>query len=145
MSELLGAWGMSGFEAFLQRQQALYARRAALASAAAARHLSGLAEWRAPVSGMFMWLKLTGEAGAELNVGHVCFCAFLLIWWGEAALEVGLLFWDSFRTAGQPPVQHQVARPQMPAMPYGQEGSGRCAACDNMCQACMHTCCTAWL
>eukprot|EP00197_Chlamydomonas_leiostraca_P013196 CAMPEP_0202877360 /NCGR_PEP_ID=MMETSP1391-20130828/30532_1 /ASSEMBLY_ACC=CAM_ASM_000867 /TAXON_ID=1034604 /ORGANISM="Chlamydomonas leiostraca, Strain SAG 11-49" /LENGTH=711 /DNA_ID=CAMNT_0049559387 /DNA_START=199 /DNA_END=2335 /DNA_ORIENTATION=- len=68
VSELLRGWGMEGFEAFLRRQQALYARRAAKAAAAARAHLQGLAQWRDPVSGMFMWLKLTGvrDVGPEL-------------------------------------------------------------------------------
>eukprot|EP00983_Pelagomonas_calceolata_P018548 581972-Pelagomonas_calceolata.AAC.1 len=41
----------------------MYARRAAVASAAAHQHLKGLASFEEPTAGMFMWFKLTGCAG----------------------------------------------------------------------------------
>jgi len=41
--------------------QAMYARRAAAAASAAREHLKGLATFREPTSGMFMWFKLEGE------------------------------------------------------------------------------------
>lgn len=60
MHRLLAQWGDSGLDAFVRALQRRYARQAALAHAAASRHLSGLATWRAPSGGMFMWLRLEG-------------------------------------------------------------------------------------
>ncbi|KAJ9525826.1 hypothetical protein QJQ45_009302 [Haematococcus lacustris] len=60
VAQLLQAWGRAGFTAFVQQQQALYARRAAVAAAAARQHLAGLATWASPSAGMFMWFRLTG-------------------------------------------------------------------------------------
>jgi hypothetical protein len=40
--------------------QATYARRAAAASAAAHEHLTGLATFKEPTAGMFVWFKLCG-------------------------------------------------------------------------------------
>jgi DNA-binding transcriptional MocR family regulator len=67
--QLLTKWGRQGFEAFVAQLQQRYARQAAVAEAAAAQHLAGLAEWQPAVAGMFLWLKMTGEA---LNQCAVC-------------------------------------------------------------------------
>jgi DNA-binding transcriptional MocR family regulator len=79
MARLLADWGDSGLETFVSALQRKYARQAALAHAAAERHLSGLATWRRPDGGMFMWLKLTAipdsmellEAGPAAKVAVV--------------------------------------------------------------------------
>ncbi|GBF96915.1 hypothetical protein Rsub_09920, partial [Raphidocelis subcapitata] len=79
MSRLLTHWGDSGLEGFVSSLQRKYARQAALADAAATRHLSGLASWRTPDGGMFMWLRLEAvadamallEAGAAARVAVV--------------------------------------------------------------------------
>lgn len=67
VSELVDAWGMDGFEAFVRKQQAMYARRAAVASSAAREHLQGLATFKEPTAGMFMWFKLSGALFAGCN------------------------------------------------------------------------------
>jgi len=61
MHQLLQRWGRSGSQAFVTRLQQKYARQAQIAVAAAAEHLTGLAEWQPVQAGMFMWCKLTGE------------------------------------------------------------------------------------
>lgn len=81
LHELLAkTWGRAGFEAFVKRLQAQYARQAAVAAAAAEQQLAGLAEWQPARAGMFMWLRLTGVPRAArawqpgLCVMHVCMC-----------------------------------------------------------------------
>jgi kynurenine/2-aminoadipate aminotransferase len=54
----LATWGRPGLDAHLRTVQSAYKTRAAAAVGAAERHLAGLAEWRRPDSGMFLWLKL---------------------------------------------------------------------------------------
>lgn len=60
--QLLTKWGRQGFEGFVTQLQRRYAQQAAVAEAAAAQHLAGLAEWQAAEAGMFMWLRMTGRA-----------------------------------------------------------------------------------
>ncbi|WIA37188.1 hypothetical protein OEZ86_014142 [Tetradesmus obliquus] len=62
--QLLTKWGRQGFEGFVAQLQRRYAQQAAVAQAAAAQHLSGLAEWQAAEAGMFMWLRMTAP-GAD--------------------------------------------------------------------------------
>ncbi|EFN56794.1 hypothetical protein CHLNCDRAFT_144288 [Chlorella variabilis] len=62
---LLETWGGEGLERHLWRLQAGYAASAAALHAAARRHLEGLAEWREPRAGMFMWLRLLGVEDAS--------------------------------------------------------------------------------
>lgn len=49
--------------------QAMYARRATAASAAAEKHLKGLVTFASPKAGMFMWFKLTGACTADEGHG----------------------------------------------------------------------------
>ncbi|MEW5310972.1 MAG: hypothetical protein WDW38_002722 [Sanguina aurantia] len=62
---LLQQWGISGFEDFLLKLQALYTHKSAVAAAAADQHLTGLATWEPCSAGMFMWLRLT--SGRDLS------------------------------------------------------------------------------
>jgi DNA-binding transcriptional MocR family regulator len=65
--QLLTKWGRQGFEGFVTQLQQRYARNAAVAEAAAAQHLTGLAEWQPAAAGMFMWLKMTGGLRLDSN------------------------------------------------------------------------------
>ena len=65
VSEMLNAWGPSGFERHISAMQREYAQRAAVIQAAAEEHLSGLAEWTRPAAGMFLWLRLLTVADAD--------------------------------------------------------------------------------
>jgi hypothetical protein len=60
VSSLLNTWGKQGFENHVKDMQRGYARRAGILHDAAVEHLTGLAEWTAPVAGMFAWFKLGG-------------------------------------------------------------------------------------
>ncbi|EFJ42431.1 hypothetical protein VOLCADRAFT_119422 [Volvox carteri f. nagariensis] len=71
VGKLLQQWGLAGFQAHVGRLQALYAARAAAAHAAAVSHLRGLAEWRRPAGGMFMWLQLLGGLDAAAVVDEL--------------------------------------------------------------------------
>ena len=51
----------AGFERHVQTMQREYCRRASVASAAAERHLRGLATWRRPTAGMFLWASLSDD------------------------------------------------------------------------------------
>jgi kynurenine/2-aminoadipate aminotransferase len=82
----LAAWGAPGLDAHVRRLQAAYAARAALCCAAAAEHLRGLAAWRAPLAGMFLWVRLLGvedagevwedlvREGVEVLPGRIMHC-----------------------------------------------------------------------
>lgn len=65
VTALLQQWGISGFEDFLLKLQALYTHKSAVAAAAATQHLTGLATWEPCSAGMFMWLRLT--SGRDLS------------------------------------------------------------------------------
>lgn len=65
MSEMLNAWGPSGFQRHISAMQREYAQRAAVIQAAAEEHLSGLAAWTRPAAGMFLWLRLLTVADAD--------------------------------------------------------------------------------
>ena len=51
----------AGFELHVKQMQREYCRRARVASAAAERHLRGLATWRVPSAGMFLWASLSAD------------------------------------------------------------------------------------
>jgi len=91
MTRLLAHWGDAGLEGFVTALQRKYARQAALAHAAAGRHLGGLAVWKRPTGGMFMWLRLTAieDAMALMEAGPVFRVAVLpgQLFWVRAALE----------------------------------------------------------
>lgn len=56
-----GARPFAGFERHVQTMQREYRRRASVAHAAASRHLAGLASWRRPAAGMFLWATLAAD------------------------------------------------------------------------------------
>ena len=56
-----GAGPFAGFERHVQTMQREYRRRASVAHAAASRHLAGLASWRRPAAGMFLWATLAAD------------------------------------------------------------------------------------
>jgi DNA-binding transcriptional MocR family regulator len=60
--QLLSQWGRQGLDAYVKQLQQRYARTAAVAEAAAAQHLADIAEWQPIKAGMFMWVKVKGEA-----------------------------------------------------------------------------------
>ncbi|PSC74701.1 Adenosine deaminase [Micractinium conductrix] len=57
-AETLRAWGDEGLDAHLRSAQTEYAQRVATIAVACERHLTGLAQWRHPTAGMFLWLRL---------------------------------------------------------------------------------------
>lgn len=56
---LTSAWGLSGFHEHLQCLQARYQASAAVLCAALDEHCAGLAEWKVPQAGMFVWMRVT--------------------------------------------------------------------------------------
>lgn len=52
---ILTRWGHTGFFAHSKRISEFYKQRRDICEAAARRHLTGLAEWSTPESGMFIW------------------------------------------------------------------------------------------
>lgn len=65
MGAILQQLGHEGFEAHIKDVQEQYSRRAGIITAAAEKHLTGLAEWSPITAGMFMWLKLLGFEDAS--------------------------------------------------------------------------------
>jgi kynurenine/2-aminoadipate aminotransferase len=65
LAELMHHWGSSGFERHCRAMQREYRRRSTVLHDAAVQELTGLAEWRRPAAGMFLWLKLLGVADAD--------------------------------------------------------------------------------
>ncbi|KAI8073257.1 pyridoxal phosphate-dependent transferase [Gongronella butleri] len=58
--ELLNHWGYDGFYAHVKKTAAFYEDKAKVCLALLKKHLTGLAEWSEPDSGMFVWLRLLG-------------------------------------------------------------------------------------
>jgi kynurenine/2-aminoadipate aminotransferase len=56
---LTSAWGLSGFHDHLQCLQARYQASATVLCAALDEHCAGLAEWKVPQAGMFVWMRVT--------------------------------------------------------------------------------------
>lgn len=56
--KLLSSWGYEGFVKHTERASALYRDRRDMFEEAMRQHLTGLAEWKAPEAGMFLWLVL---------------------------------------------------------------------------------------
>ncbi|XP_062373108.1 kynurenine/alpha-aminoadipate aminotransferase, mitochondrial [Sardina pilchardus] len=65
VSQLLHAWGQSGFLNHIDGVVEFYrAQRNAMLSSAD-KWLTGLAEWHAPAAGMFLWIRLKGVADTQ--------------------------------------------------------------------------------
>ena len=68
---MLEAWGEAGLRAHVTSMQAAYAHRASVLTAAAEKHLSGLASWRAPqVDGFASLPSQPQRCGADLPLCH---------------------------------------------------------------------------
>jgi len=75
----LTTWGDAGLDAHLRRIQVEYARRCSVLAAAAERELRGLAEWKVPHAGMFLWIRLLGvedstDVWSDLRDAKVVVC-----------------------------------------------------------------------
>ncbi|XP_067601470.1 kynurenine/alpha-aminoadipate aminotransferase, mitochondrial-like isoform X2 [Pseudorca crassidens] len=60
VSQLLHQWGEEGFLAHVDRVIDFYRKQRDALLAAANKWLSGLAEWKVPTAGMFLWVKIKG-------------------------------------------------------------------------------------
>ncbi|KAF5838173.1 pyridoxal phosphate-dependent transferase [Dunaliella salina] len=119
ISELLNMWGLDGFEAFVRKQQAMYARRCAVASSAAREHLKGLVTFEEPTAGMFMWFKLTGlpdfgpEVVEELVAAKVVVVPGKPFWTAPSASDAGApcpYFRTTFGSVKEDQLQEGFAR-----------------------------------
>lgn len=57
---VLKQWGPTGFKEHIDKVKAFYKKRRDLMITAADKHLKGLATYKAPQGGMFLWIKLEG-------------------------------------------------------------------------------------
>ncbi len=57
VSEMLGEWGLEGFQSHIDDVEDFYRQRRDAMHAAAKKHLTGLCEWTLPKGGMFLWIK----------------------------------------------------------------------------------------
>jgi kynurenine/2-aminoadipate aminotransferase len=64
-ASLLHQWGPSGFDDHVTATQGLYRARRDAFLTSADRHLTGLAEWTSPSSGMFVWFKVPSIADTQ--------------------------------------------------------------------------------
>ena len=83
VSSILHHWGDAGLHSYAARMQGLYATRAASALEALETHMKDFAVWKAPVGGMFVWIRLCHlddarqffqclkESGVVVMPGHV--------------------------------------------------------------------------
>lgn len=71
VGSLLQRMGQEGFEAHVKDIQGQYAERASVIQAAAAKHLTGLADWAPVTAGMFMWVRLRGFEDASQILGEL--------------------------------------------------------------------------
>ena len=65
VASMLEAWGDTGLDAHLRRIQSEYARRCAVLCRAAAKELTGYAEFQRPSAGMFLWIRVLGVQDAS--------------------------------------------------------------------------------
>jgi DNA-binding transcriptional MocR family regulator len=65
---LLEQWGEAGLHAHLSAMRGEYRRRMAVVLRAADCHLKGLASWKQPRAGMFLWLDLSPSRVADASV-----------------------------------------------------------------------------
>ncbi|ORX61546.1 PLP-dependent transferase, partial [Hesseltinella vesiculosa] len=63
--ELLNKWGYEGFLDHVKTVASFYEGKAKVFLECLKRHLTGIAEWTEPDSGMFCWLRLVGVTDAE--------------------------------------------------------------------------------
>lgn len=61
LGSVLEAWAWDGFVAHVQELQSKFRQNACAMLSAAAEHLNGVAEWHAPSSGMFLWVRLAAS------------------------------------------------------------------------------------
>ena len=65
LMKMLEAWGDDGLHAHLAQLQTFYHSRLQALESAAKKHLTGLATWKTPDAGMFVWIKLDGIGDSE--------------------------------------------------------------------------------
>jgi len=63
---LMNAWGKEGWQRHVESVQKFYKARADFFCSLAEKHLTGLATWRKPTAGMFLWIKLNVPDSREL-------------------------------------------------------------------------------
>ncbi|XP_070194496.1 kynurenine/alpha-aminoadipate aminotransferase, mitochondrial-like isoform X2 [Littorina saxatilis] len=66
--QLLRHWGYDGFLCHVDSVMGFYKQRADMATRCAERQLSGIAEWKVPSGGMFLWLRVLGVKDTEVIV-----------------------------------------------------------------------------
>jgi kynurenine/2-aminoadipate aminotransferase len=86
VAQLLTSLGREGWRAHVSQVQDFYTQRRNVFLKACETHLTGLAEWHAPVAGMFVWLKLTGIEDSSVLVKTKCAEAKVLAIPGEACV-----------------------------------------------------------
>ncbi|XP_032659546.1 kynurenine/alpha-aminoadipate aminotransferase, mitochondrial isoform X1 [Chelonoidis abingdonii] len=65
IAQLLQQWGEKGFLEHVDRVVAFYRDQRDAMLAAADKWLKGLADWRAPAAGMFLWIKIKGVSDTQ--------------------------------------------------------------------------------
>jgi len=65
---VLKSWGRQGLDAHLRSIQGVYARKAKSIAAACKKELKGLAEWKVPSAGMFLWLDLKPSGIEDVGI-----------------------------------------------------------------------------
>jgi len=66
---VLKSWGRQGLDAHLRSIQVVYGRKAKAIAAACEKELKGLAEWKVPSAGMFLWLDLKPSGIEDVGIG----------------------------------------------------------------------------
>lgn len=84
---LFREWGFDGFRNHLKKVAAHYQGRCAALESACDRYLKGVATWKTPTAGMFLWLHLDGVDDTAELVSKKCVEAGVLFVPGQSFLS----------------------------------------------------------
>lgn len=86
---ILQSWGEEGWQDHIKKVRDYYRSQRDLAISAAAKYLTGLAEWNIPTGGMFMWIRPFGIQDSKSLVLNHCVNNGILFLFGETFLPNG--------------------------------------------------------
>lgn len=67
---VLKSWGRGGLDGHLRSIQGVYGSKAKVIAAVCERELKGLAEWKVPSAGMFLWLDLNPSGIDDIGINN---------------------------------------------------------------------------
>lgn len=112
-AKLLERWGEAGWNAHCDKVACFYAGRRDVFVRLCQKHLTGLAEWHAPVAGMFVWLRLLRVADSQKLIEDKALQAKVILLHGAAFCpkgEISPYVRASFSTANDADMDTALSR-----------------------------------